>query len=292
MPKAGFINIIGLPNAGKSTLMNALVGENLSIITPKAQTTRHRILGIVETPDHQMIFSDTPGLLDPGYKMQESMMKFVYTALSDADIILYLIDVSGPVQIPDKILAKLQKSSIPVIGVFNKVDLIKQDVLDDKIKEWERILPSRPVYTISALAKFGTRELLRKIETMLPESHFYYEPGQLTDKPEKFFVSEIIREKILLYYEKEIPYSSEVAVMSFEEGEELVKINAEIYVMRESQKAIIIGHRGSSLKKTGTAARKDIEKFLGKKVFLQLFVKVKKDWRDNERMLKHFGYES
>jgi GTP-binding protein Era len=289
--KAGFVNIIGKPNAGKSTLMNILVGEKLSIITSKAQTTRHRILGIVSTEEHQIVFSDTPGILTPHYKMHESMMKFVYTALSDADVLLLIIDVTSKDQLEDELMEKLKKSGSKIVVLLNKIDLIKPEELEKTSEEWAKLLPEAEIIPISALEKFNTDYLTKRIVALLPDSPPFYDKDQLTDKPEKFFVSEIIREKILLNYDKEIPYSCEVYVESFKDEPAILKIRALIFVSRESQKGIIIGHQGSGLKRVGTQARIDIEKFFDKKVFLELFVKVKKDWRNNDYMLKQFGYE-
>ena len=289
--KAGFVNIIGKPNAGKSTLMNQLVGEKLSIITSKAQTTRHRILGIVSKDDYQIVFSDTPGILTPHYKMHESMMKFVYAALSDADVLLLIIDTISRDKLEDELLTKLKKSGSKIVVLLNKVDKLKQEHLEEHVQEWTKILPEAEIIPISALKKFNIDYLMRRIVAILPDSPPFYDKSQLTDKPEKFFVSEIIREKILLNYEKEIPYSCEVVVEAFKDEPTILKIRAEIYVARDSQKGILIGHQGASLKKVGTQARLDIEKFFEKKVFLELFVKVKKDWRDNDYMLKQFGYE-
>jgi GTP-binding protein Era len=289
--KAGFVNIIGKPNAGKSTLMNILVGEKLSIITSKAQTTRHRILGIVSTDEHQIVFSDTPGILTPHYKMHESMMKFVYTALSDADVLLLIIDVTSKDQLEDELMEKLKKSGSKIVVLLNKIDLIKPEELETTSASWAALLPEAEIIPISALENFNVDYLTKRIVALLPDSPAFYDKDQLTDKPEKFFVSEIIREKILLNYDKEIPYSCEVYVESFKDEPTILKIRALIFVSRESQKGIIIGHQGSGLKRVGTQARIDIEKFFDKKVFLELFVKVKKDWRNNDYMLKQFGYE-
>ncbi|MBN2610509.1 MAG: GTPase Era [Bacteroidales bacterium] len=290
MHKSGFVNILGNPNVGKSTLMNALVGEKLSIITSKAQTTRHRVMGIVNGEDFQIVYSDTPGIIKPSYQLQTAMMKFVSTALTDADIILYVTDV---VEKPDKnfqYLQKLQKAKIPVLVILNKIDLEQQDHITMLMNDWKQLLPKAEVIPVSALLNSNLVYLFDRILDLLPEGPPYYSKEALTDKTERFFVSEIIREKILLYYKKEIPYSVEVVVESFKESDSLVKIQSVIYVMRDSQKGIIIGHQGKALKKTGTEARKDIEKFLGKKVFLELFVKVNKDWRDKPGVIKNFGY--
>jgi GTP-binding protein Era len=289
--KAGFVNIIGKPNAGKSTLMNILVGEKLSIITSKAQTTRHRILGIVSSDEHQIVYSDTPGILTPHYKMHESMMKFVYTALSDADVLLLIIDVTSKDKLEDELMEKLKKSGSKIVVLLNKIDLIKPEELEATSAAWATLLPEAEIIPISALEKFNTDYLTKRIVALLPDSPAFYDKDQLTDRPEKFFVSEIIREKILINYDKEIPYSCEVYVESFKDEPTILKIRALIFVSRESQKGIIIGHQGSGLKRVGTQARIDIEKFFDKKVFLELFVKVKKDWRNNDYMLKQFGYE-
>lgn len=289
--KAGFVNIIGSPNVGKSTLMNVLVGERLSIITSKAQTTRHRIMGIVNGDDFQIVYSDTPGVLIPNYKLQESMMEFVHTALTDADIILFVTEVGQDIEkIEENILSKIKNSKAPVLLLINKIDISTQDILEQKVAKYKEAFPKAEVIPVSALEKFNTNYIFDRIIALLPEGPGFYDKDQLTDKPEKFFVSEIIREKILLNYKKEIPYSVEVVVESFKEEEHIVKIKAEILVIRETQKGIIIGHQGKALKKVGIDARKDIEGFLQKKVFLELFVKVDKDWRDNDNRLKRFGY--
>ena len=303
MHKAGFVNIVGNPNVGKSTLMNQLVGERISIATFKAQTTRHRIMGIVNTDDMQIVFSDTPGVLKPNYKLQESMLAFSESALQDADVLLYVTDV---VENPEKnmdFLEKVQKMNTPVILLINKIDELgsqsnrntqnnqsTQSLLGDIVAKWHDLLPNAEILPISAKNKFGIDMLLKRIQELLPESPAYFDKDQLTDKPARFFVSEIIREKILLYYDKEIPYSVEVAVESFKEDEKRIHINALIYVERDSQKGIIIGHQGVALKKVSTEARKSLEKFFGKPIFLEIFVKVDKDWRSSERELDHFGY--
>ena len=303
MHKAGFVNIVGNPNVGKSTLMNQLVGERISIATFKAQTTRHRIMGIVNTDDMQIVFSDTPGVLKPNYKLQESMLAFSESALQDADVLLYVTDV---VENPEKnmdFLEKVQKMNTPVILLINKIDELAsqsnrntqnnqstQSLLGDIVAKWHDLLPNAEILPISAKNKFGIDMLLKRIQELLPESPAYFDKDQLTDKPARFFVSEIIREKILLYYDKEIPYSVEVAVESFKEDEKRIHINALIYVERDSQKGIIIGHQGVALKKVSTEARKSLEKFFGKPIFLEIFVKVDKDWRSSERELDHFGY--
>lgn len=290
MHKAGFVNIVGNPNVGKSTLMNQLVGERISIATFKAQTTRHRIMGIVNTDDMQIVFSDTPGVLKPNYKLQESMLAFSESALADADVLLYVTDV---VENPEKnmeFLEKVQKMTIPVLLLINKIDQSDQQKLGDIVEKWHSLLPNAEILPISAKNKFGVDMLLNRIKELLPDSPPYFEKDQLTDKPARFFVSEIVREKILLYYDKEIPYSVEVRVGSFKEEEKIIKIEATIYVERDSQKGIIIGHQGIALKKVSTESRKTLEKFFGKKIFLQMFVKVDKDWRSNKKELDSFGY--
>ncbi len=290
--KAGFVNIIGSPNVGKSTLMNVLVGERLSIITSKAQTTRHRIMGIVNGEDFQIVYSDTPGVLKPNYKLQESMMDFVHTAITDADIMLFMTDIYEDIKIDEKILAKIKNVTIPVLLLINKIDLAAQDKLEEQVQRWKTEVPNAEVIPVSALEKFNVNYVFDRILALLPEGPGFYAKDELTDKPEKFFISEIIREKILMNYKKEIPYSVEVVVESFKEEEKIVKIRAEIMVIRDSQKGIIIGHKGAALKRVGTQARKDMEIFLQKQVFLELFVKVNKDWRDDQNQLKRFGYSS
>ena len=289
--KAGFVNIVGNPNVGKSTLMNDLVGERVSIITSKAQTTRHRIMGIVNDPDYQIVFSDTPGVLDPKYKLQESMLAFSQGALTDADILIYVTDV---VEDPEKnadFLASVAKEKIPVILVINKIDLVKnQKQLEELVEKWHKILPNAEILPTSALEHFNVDILTRRIVELLPEHAPYFGKDALTDKPARFFVTEIIREKILTNYDKEVPYSVEAIVEKFEEKENSIHIMAVIYVERESQKGIIIGHQGVALKKVSTEARKSLERFFGKKVFLETFVKVDKDWRNSQRELNHFGY--
>lgn len=290
MHKAGFVNIVGNPNVGKSTLMNQLVGERISIATFKAQTTRHRIMGIVNTEDTQIVFSDTPGVLKPNYKMQEMMLAFSESALADADVLLYVTDV---VENPEKnvdFLDKVKKMSIPVLLLINKIDESDQKKLGDLVEKWHSLLPNAEILPISAKNKFGVDILMRRIKELLPESPAYFDKDQLTDKPAKFFVSEIVREKILLYYDKEIPYSVEVSVERFKEDEHKIHINVVIYVERDSQKGIIIGHQGVALKKVSSEARKALEKFFDKKIFLETFVKVDKDWRSSQKELKHFGY--
>ena len=288
--KSGFVNIIGSPNVGKSTLMNVLVGERLSIITSKAQTTRHRIMGIVNGEDFQIVYSDTPGVLKPNYKLQESMMEFVNTALQDADIILFVTDIYEDIKIEEKILEKIKNTSAHVLLLVNKIDLSSQDKLEEKVQYWKNEVPKAEVIPVSALEKFNVTYVFDRILALLPESPGFYDKDQLTDKPERFFVSEIIREKILTNYKKEIPYSVEVVVEAFKNEEKIIKIHAEIMVVRDSQKGIIIGHQGKALKKVGTEARKDMEDFFQKQVFLELFVKVNKDWRDSDTQLKRFGY--
>ncbi|MCB0565745.1 MAG: GTPase Era [Lewinellaceae bacterium] len=296
MHKSGFVNIIGRPNVGKSTLMNAMVGERMSIITNKPQTTRHRIIGIMNGEDHQVVFSDTPGIIeDPAYRMQEVMNRFVNTTFEDADIMMFVTDVEERYADDDPVLEKLRNMEVPLFLVLNKVDLVSDGRLLQLIKEWSERVTFTEIIPISALHHNNTGRLLEVILKYLPEGPAYYPKDQLTDRPERFFISEIIREKILLLYHQEVPYSSEVIVTSFKEdetnkGEALVRIGADIYVARNTQKAIIIGKGGSAIKKLGTEARKDIEKFLEKKVFLELHVKVKDNWRDDDRMLKHFGY--
>jgi len=290
MHKAGFVNIVGNPNVGKSTLMNQLVGERISIATFKAQTTRHRIMGIVNTDDMQIVFSDTPGVLKPNYKLQESMLAFSESALQDADVLLYVTDV---VENPEKnmdFLEKVQKMTIPVLLLINKIDESDQKTLGNIVEKWHALLPNAEILPISAKNKFGVDMLLKRIQELLPESPAYFDKDQLTDKPARFFVSEIIREKILLYYDKEIPYSVEVRVERFKETEKNIHINAIIYVERDSQKGIIIGHQGIALKKVSTEARKALEKFFAKPIFLEAFVKVDKDWRSSQRELDAFGY--
>ena len=290
MHKAGFVNIVGNPNVGKSTLMNQLVGERISIATFKAQTTRHRIMGIVNTPDMQIVFSDTPGVLKPNYKLQESMRAFSESALADADVLLYVTDV---VESPDKnvdFLEKVRKMSIPVLLLINKIDQTDQEKLGQLVETWHELLPAAEILPISAKNKFGIDMLLKRIHELLPDSPPYFDKEQWTDKPARFFVSEIIREKILLYYDKEIPYSVEVKVEEFKEDDKHIRIRAIIFVERDSQNGIIIGHQGVALKKVSTEARKSLERFFGKKIFLETYVKVDKDWRSSQRELDQFGY--
>lgn len=289
--KAGFVNIVGNPNVGKSTLMNDLVGERLSIITSKAQTTRHRIMGIVNTPEYQIVYSDTPGVLKPKYKLQESMLNFSEGALTDADILVYVTDV---VEDPEKnkdFLDRVAKEKIPVLLVINKVDLLKDNTqLDEIVDKWHARLPEAEIFPTSATEHFNVDNLKKRIVELLPVSPPFFGKDALTDKPARFFVTEIIREKLLLDYDKEVPYSAEVIVEKFEEKENAIHIMAVIYVERDSQKGIIIGKGGEKIKKVGIAARHDIEKFFGKKVFLELFVKVEKDWRNRDKKLREFGY--
>ena len=290
MHKAGFVTIVGNPNVGKSTLMNQLVGERISIATFKAQTTRHRIMGIVNTDDMQIVFSDTPGVLKPNYKMQEMMLAFSESALADADVLLYVTDV---IENPEKnieFLEKVKKMKIPVLLLINKIDQSDPKKLGDIVEKWHSLLPNAEILPISAKNKFGVDMLLKRIKELLPESPAFFDKDQLTDKPARFFVSEIIREKILLYYDKEIPYAVEVRVERFKEDDTRIHINAVIYVERDSQKGIIIGHQGVALKKVNTESRKALEKFFGKKIFLETFVKVDKDWRSSQRELDAFGY--
>lgn len=291
MHKSGFVNIIGNPNVGKSTLMNALVGEKMSVITSKSQTTRHRLIGIVNGEDFQIVYSDTPGILNPKYKMQEVMLHYVNTAIEDADIILYVTDVYEDIEKHKAFLAKLQNINTPILLLINKLDLSSQEKIEDLSQKWQQILPNSEVILVSAKAKFNIPYVFDQIMKLLPEHEAYFSKDALTDKPSRFFVSEIIREKILLYYQKEIPYSVEVVVEDYLEEEKIIHLSVVIYVARESQKGIIIGHKGESLKKVGIEARRDIEEFLGKQVFLKTFVKVSVDWRDSANMLKKFGYD-
>ena len=290
MFKSGFVNIVGNPNVGKSTLMNLLVGERISIATFKAQTTRHRIMGILNTPEVQICFSDTPGVLKPNYKLQEQMLQFSESALQDADVLLYVTDM---VETPDKnsdFLEKVKKQKAPVLVLINKIDLSDQKALTEKVELWHEALPEAEIIPISALHKFNVDNVLKRIQELLPESPAYFDKDQWTDKPARFFVTEIIREKILLYYDKEIPYSVEVVVEQFKETDKNIHINAVIYVERESQKGIIIGHQGVALKRVSTEARKSLEKFFGKSIYLEVFVKVDKDWRQSDRAMKAYGY--
>ena len=290
--KSGFVNIIGNPNVGKSTIMNTMVGEKLSIITSKSQTTRHRIMGIVNTDDYQIVYSDTPGILKPNYKLQEKMMRFVGTALEDADIVLYITDVVETLDKNQQYIDRLAKVDIPVLILINKIDLTDQEKLESLVEIWRKMLPQAEVIPVSALKNFNLDSVFKRIVDLLPEGHPYFPKDSLTDKTERFFVSEIIREKVLLNYQKEIPYSVEIEVEEFIDTEKLLRIRAIIHVVRPSQKGIIIGHKGQALKKTGTDARIDIEAFFDKKVFLELYVKVSKDWRDKDRPLRNFGYNA
>ena len=289
--KAGFVNIIGNPNVGKSTLMNALVGEKLSIITSKAQTTRHRILGIVNDDDYQVVFSDTPGIIKPAYELQESMMDFVKSAFEDADVLIYMVEVGEKELKNEAFFNKIINSKIPVILLLNKIDKSSQEQVEEKIAYWRSKVPNSFVYVISALEKFNVETVFYKIIELLPEAPPFYPKDQLTDKPERFFVNETIREKILQQYKKEIPYSVEVETESFVESDDIIKIRSVIMVERDTQKGIIIGHKGSAIKRVGTDARKDLQHFFDKKVYLDLYVKVNKNWRSSERQLRRFGYK-
>ena len=291
MHKAGFVNIVGNPNVGKSTLMNLLVGERISIATFKAQTTRHRIMGILNTDEMQIVFSDTPGVLKPNYKLQESMLHFSESALADADVLLYVTDV---IEKPDKnmdFIEKVRKMQVPVLLLINKIDLSNQEDLVKHVEQWHELIPQAEIIPISALSKFGADIVMKRIKELMPDSPPYFDKDQWTDKPARFFVTEIIREKILLYYDKEIPYSVEVVVEQFKEEEKSIRINAVIYVERDSQKGIIIGKQGKALKKVSTEARKTLEKFFQKSIYLETFVKVDKDWRSSDKELKNFGYQ-
>lgn len=291
MHKAGFVNIVGNPNVGKSTLMNLLMGERISIATFKAQTTRHRIMGIINSDDAQIVFSDTPGVLKPNYKLQEEMLAFSVSALQDADVLLYVTDV---VETPDKnsdFLEKVKKMNVPVLVLINKIDISNQKDLEKLVQLWHESLPKAEIFPISAKVKFNVDNVLSRIKELLPDSPPYFDKDQWTDKPARFFVTEIIREKILLYYDKEIPYAVEVVVEQFKEDDKYIHINAVIYVERDSQKGIIIGHRGIALKKVSSEARKTLEKFFGKSIYLEIFVKVDKDWRSNTKRLEAYGYK-
>ena len=290
--KAGYVNIIGNPNVGKSTLMNALVGERLSIITSKAQTTRHRILGIVNDKQHQIVFSDTPGVMNPAYKLQKNMMDFVHGAFQDADILLYMVETGEKGLKDEKLFERLKNTDLPILLMLNKIDRLEQDFVKEQILFWKELLPNAEIYPISALNKFNLDLIMARIKALLPVSPPYFEKDALTDKSERFFVSETIREKILKYYKKEIPYSVEIEVEEFFDEEDIIKIRAIIFVARESQKGIIIGHKGRALKKVGTLARRDMEAFFQKKIFLDLYVKVNKNWRDDDKQLKRFGYNN
>ena len=288
--KSGFVNIIGNPNVGKSTLMNKLIGERLSIITSKAQTTRHRILGIVNDENYQIVFSDTPGIIQPNYNLQTSMMKFVRSAFQDADVFLYMVEIGEKSLKDSSFFERLKNTDIPILLLINKIDKSNQEGVEKAMIHWESQLPKAKIIPISAIEGFGVDKIMSEITAMLPIGTPYFPTDALTDKPERFFVSEIIREKILLNYQKEIPYSVEVVIETFKEEDEIIRIEAIINVARETQKGIIIGHQGKALKKVGTQARKDLETFFGKKIFIKLFVKVTKNWRDNDRDLKRFGY--
>lgn len=288
--KAGFVNIIGNPNVGKSTLMNALVGERLSIITSKAQTTRHRILGIVNGEDFQIVFSDTPGIIKPAYQLQSSMMDFVKNAFEDADVLIYMVEI-GEKELKDEAFFKrIIHAQIPVLLLLNKIDKSNQEQLEEQINLWKEKVPNAEIIPISALENFNVQTVFDRIIALLPESQPFYPKDSLTDKPERFFVNEIIREKILLNYDKEIPYAVEIETEEFKEDEDIIRIRAVIMVERDTQKGIIIGHKGAAIKKVGMQAREDLEKFFGKKIFIETYVKVNKDWRSNERQLKRFGY--
>ena len=292
MHKAGFVNIIGNPNVGKSTLMNAFVGEKLSIITSKAQTTRHRIFGIVSGDDFQVVFSDTPGIIKPSYALQASMMDFVKSAFEDADILIYMVEIGEKELKDEAFFNRINKLEVPVLLLINKVDTSDQSVLEEQVAYWKEKVPNAEIYPISALRNFQTEVVFNRIIELLPESPAFFPKDQLTDKPERFFVNEIIREKILLHYKKEIPYSVEVETESFADSETIIHIRSVIMVERESQKGIIIGHKGEALKRVGIEARADLEKFFGKQIHLELFVKVNKDWRSNARQLRRFGYDT
>ena len=290
--KSGFVNIIGNPNVGKSTLMNVLLGENLSIVTAKAQTTRHRILGVMNGDDYQIVYSDTPGILKPHYKMHEAMMGFVQSAIQDADVILYVTDVVESIDKNQDYIQKINQTEKPVLLIINKIDLCKSDELVRLTATWKELMPKAEIIPISAIEKFNVSSVLTRILEALPEGPPYYDKDVLTDRSERFFASEIIREKVFRNYKKEIPYSVEVGIEEFKEEEAIIRIKAIIIVSRDSQKGIIIGKKGEALKKVGSRARMDIEKFFGKKVFLEIFVKVEKDWRDSDRLLKEFGYNN
>lgn len=290
--KSGFVNLVGNPNVGKSTLMNKLVGDKISIITNKAQTTRHRIIGIVNKPGVQVVYSDTPGVVDPAYKMQEQMLGFSKSALGDADVLLYVTDVIEDPKKHEAFLADVRELQVPVLVLINKADLSTPEKLEELVETWKALLPNAlEVLPVAALHGAGIAYIAERVEALLPDSPPYFEEDALTDRPARFFVSEIIREKVFLYYQKEIPYATEVVVQEFKEEENLIRIAANIYVERESQKGILIGHKGAAIKKLGTMARQDIERFFDKKVFLQLFVKVEKEWRSSDRMLRNFGYK-
>ncbi len=291
MHKAGFVNIVGNPNVGKSTLMNALLGEKISIATFKAQTTRHRIMGIYNEEEMQIVFSDTPGVLKPSYKLQESMLQFSESALQDADVLLYVTDVVETAEKHNDFVEKVSKMDVPVIVLINKIDLSNQEKVVALVEKWHEILPQAEILPISAKNKFMVQNLMRRIKELIPESPAYFDKDQWTDRPPRFFVSEILREKILLYYDKEVPYSTEVVVESFKESDKVIHIHAVIYVERDSQKGIIIGHQGQALKKISMEARKDLERFFSKKIYLETFVKVDTDWRNSDKELRNFGYD-
>ncbi len=288
--KAGFVNIIGNPNVGKSTLMNAFIGEKLSIITSKAQTTRHRILGIVNGDDFQVILSDTPGIIKPAYELQESMMDFVKSAFEDADVLIYMVEIGEKELKDEAFFNKITNAKIPVLLLINKIDQSNQEKLEEQVQFWTKKVPNAELYPISALENFNIREVFDRLVELLPASPPFYPKDQLTDKPERFFVNEAIREKILLYYKKEIPYAVEVETEEFFEDENIIRIRSVIMVERDSQKGIIIGHKGAALKKVGVESRKELEKFFGKQIHIELYVKINKNWRSNERQLKRFGY--
>ncbi|MDR1380362.1 MAG: GTPase Era [Tannerella sp.] len=289
--KSGFVNIVGNPNVGKSTLMNCLVGERISVITSKAQTTRHRIMGIVNTDTMQIVYSDTPGVLHPNYKLQQSMLNFSESALGDADVLLYVTDVVEKTDKNEEFLGRVQKAECPVLLLINKIDLSNQKELEGLVEKWHALLPGAGIYPVSAQAGFNVDAVRKRIEELIPPSPPYFDKDALTDRPARFFVTEIIRGKILLYYQKEIPYSVEVVVEQFTEEKSNIHIKSLIIVERESQKGIIIGHRGQALKKVGVMARRDLEKFFDRKIFLEMFVKVEPDWRNRDNMLRMFGYQ-
>jgi GTP-binding protein Era len=289
--KAGFVNIIGNPNVGKSTLMNVLMGEKLSIITHKAQTTRHRILGILNEDDYQIVFSDTPGIIKPAYKLQESMMNFVHSAFQDADVLIYIVEMGEKALKDEAFFEKIKNTKTPLLLLINKIDLSQQEEVEKQINHWKEQVPNAEILPISALNKFNMDKIKERILELLPISPAYYDKDAITDKPKRFFVSESIREKILKHYKKEIPYSVEVEVEEFEDEEDIIRIRAIIFVLRESQRGIIIGHKGAGIKRIGTEARRELERFFDKKIFLETVVKVKKNWRNDDRQLKSFGYE-
>ncbi len=289
--KAGFVNIIGNPNVGKSTLMNVLIGEKLSIITSKAQTTRHRILGIVNTDDYQVVFSDTPGIINPAYELQESMMDFVKSAFEDADVLIYMVETGEKDLKNEAFFTKIKQVKIPVLLLLNKIDRSSQELLEQQVAYWKETVPNAEIHPISALENFNIPTVMKRIVDLLPESPPFYPKDQLTDKPERFFVNEKIREKILMHYKKEIPYSVEIETEEFKEETKIIRIRSVIMVERDTQKGIIIGHKGAALKRVGSEARRDLEKFFGKKIFMELYVKVNKNWRSDKNQLKRFGYK-